>query len=136
MNKYLYHVISTVQPGSEVELRTSDIHFALGTYLSEAQNGNPVLIMDGFTGEVVAFANHEGVEDYANAEFQLIIRGYLVTLTAEEEELMAEEEETLYPGNSMVLHLNNGDEVVVLLSKEQMGAVLNGDGLADAMFII
>ena len=133
-----YHVITNFPQlgGAETEVRTNDIYQALDIYLDEVQNGNPTLIMDGHTAEVVAIANHDGIEDHTNLEFGLIIRGYLATLAAEEEELMAEEEESFYPNSSMVLHLNNGDEVIVLLSKEQMGAVLNGDGLADAVFII
>lgn len=137
-NTFNYHVITSFPQlgGPETEVRTNDIYQALDIYLDEVQNGNPTLIMNGHDGEIVAIANHEGVENHTNSEFSLIIRGYLATLAAEEEELMAEEEESFYPNSSMVLHLNNGDEVIVLLSEEQMGAVLNGDGLADAVFII
>ena len=138
-NTFNYHVITNFPQlgGAETEVRTNDIYQALDIYLDEVQNGNPTLIMNGHDGEIVAIANHEGVENHTNSEFSLIIRGYLATLAAEEEELMAaEEEETLYPSSSMVLHLNNGDEVIVPLSEEQMGAVLNGGGFADAMFII
>ena len=138
-NTFNYHVITNFPQlgGAETELRTNDIYQALDVYLDEVQNGNPTLIMNGHDGEIVAIANHEGIEDHTNSEFSLIIRGYLATLTAEEEELMAEEgEEIFYPNRSMVLHLNNGDEVIVPLSEEQMGAILNGDGLEDAVFII
>ena len=133
-----YHVITNFPQlgGAEIELRTNDIYQALDVYLDEMQNGNPTLIMNGHDGEIVAIANHDGIEDHTNREFGLIIRGYLATLAAEEEELMAEGEEIFYPNRSMILHLNNGDEVIIPLSEEQMGAILNGDGLEDAVFII
>ncbi|MBO5730139.1 MAG: hypothetical protein J6R67_02985 [Treponema sp.] len=119
-----YHVITNFPQlgGAETELRTNDIYQALDIYLDEAQNGNPTLIMDGHTGEVVAIANHEDIEDHANSEFTLIIRGYLATLVAEEEELMAEEEipSPDYPSNSMILTMDSGEEVVIPLSEEQM----------------
>ena len=110
-----YHVITNFPQlgGAETELHTNDIYQALDIYLDEVQNGNPTLIMDGHTGEVVAIANHEGIEDHANSEFTLIIRGYLATLVAEEEELMAAKEEIPspdYPSNSMILVVNSGEE--------------------------
>lgn len=134
-----YHVITNFPQlgGAETELRTNDIYQALDTYLDEMQNGNPTLIMDGYTGEIVAIANHEGIEDHANAEFELIIRGYLATLAVEEEELMVEEEipSPDYPSNSMVLLMESGEEVVIPLSEEQMKTLMFGD-VANTAFII
>ena len=94
-NTFNYHVITNFPQlgGAETELRTNDIYQALDVYLDEVQNGNPTLIMNGHDGEIVAIANHEGIEDHTNSEFSLIIRGYLATLVAEEEE----EEETSLP---------------------------------------
>lgn len=127
-----YHVITNFPQlgGTETELRTNDIYQALDIYLDEVQNGNPTLIMDGHTGEVVAIANHEGIEDHTNSEFTLIIRGYLATLVAEEEELMAAEEEVPlpdYPDNSMILTMDSGEEVVIPLSEEQMKILMFGE---------
>ena len=118
-----YHVITNFPQlgGTETELRTNDIYQALDVYLNRVPEGNPTLIMDGHTGEVVAIANHEGIEDHTNSEFTLIIRGYLATLAAEEEELMAAEEEVPspdYPDNSMILTVDSGEEVVIPLSEE------------------
>lgn len=127
-----YHVITNFpQLGStETELRTNDIYQALDVYLNRVQEGNPTLIMDGHTGEIVAIANHEDIEDHTNPEFTLIIRGYLATLVAEEEELMAAEEEVPspdYPDNSMILTVDSGEEVVIPLSEEQMKILMFGE---------
>ena len=127
-----YHVITNFPQlgGTETELRTNDIYQALDVYLSRVQEGNPTLIMDGHTGEVVAIANHEGIEDHTNSEFTLIIRGYLATLVAEEEELLATEEEVPspdYSSNSMILVTNSGEEVVIPLSEEQMKILMFGE---------
>lgn len=105
-----YHVITNFPQlgGAETELRTHDIYHALDTYLDEVQNGNPTLVMDGYTGEILAIANHEGVDDHATNEFDLIIRGYLATLADQEEELMAEEDtpHSDCPHGCMVLTLD------------------------------
>lgn len=127
-----YHVITNFPQlgGTETELRTNDIYQALDVYLNRVQEGNPTFIMDGHTGEVVAIANHEGIEDHTNSEFTLIIRGYLATLAAEEEELMAAEEEVPspdYSSNSMILVTNSGEEVVIPLSEEQMKILMFGE---------
>lgn len=126
-----YHVVTNFPQlgGAETALRTNNIHHALDTYLDEVQNGNPTLVMDGYTGEILAIANHENVEDHATDEFSLIIKGYLATLTAEEEELMDEEEIPApdYPNDSMVVTMTSGEEVVVPLSKEQMATLMYGD---------
>ena len=135
---HLYHVTTNFPQlgNTETEVRTSDIFLALDTYLSEEQNGNPVMVVSGMTGEILAIANHEGIADHATDEFDLIIRGYLATLADQEEELMEEEEEeTSYPNHSMVLILANGDEVIVAMSPEQMDTVMNGGELVNTMFI-
>lgn len=86
-----YHVVTNFPQlgGAETELRTNDVYHALDTYLDEVQSGNPTLVMDGYTGEILAIANHENVDDHATNEFGLIIRGYLATLAAQEEEALA-----------------------------------------------
>lgn len=127
-----YHVITNFPQlgGTETELRTNDIYQTLDVYLNRVQEGNPTLIMDGHTGEIVAIANHEDIEDHTNPEFTLIIRGYLATLVAEEEELMAAEEEVPspdYPDNSMILTVDSGEEVVIPLSEEQMKILMFGE---------
>lgn len=135
-----YHVITNFPQlgGTETELRTNDIYQALDVYLNRVPEGNPTLIMDGHTGEVVAIANHEGIEDHTNSEFTLIIRGYLATLAAEEEELMAAEEEVPspdYPDNSMILVTNSGEEVVIPLSEEQMKILMFGEVIHTAFVL-
>ena len=135
-----YHVITNFPQlgGTETELRTNDIYQALDVYLNRVQEGNPTLIMDGHTGEVVAIANHEGIEDHTNSEFTLIIRGYLATLAAEEEELMAAEEEVPlpdYPDNSMILTVDSGEEVVIPLSEEQMKILMFGEVVHTAFIL-
>jgi hypothetical protein len=132
MKTFPYHVITNFPQlgGTETELRTNDIYQALDVYLNRMQEGNPTCIMDGYTGEVVAIANHEDTEDHTNPEFDLIIKGYLATLAAEEEELMAEEEEipsSSYPSNSMVVRMTSGEEVIISLSEQQMEALMYGD---------
>ena len=131
-----YHVITKFPQlgGAETEVRTNDIFLTLDTYLSEVQNGNPTLVMDGYTGEILAIANHEDMDDHATDEFGLIIRGYQATLADQEEELMIEEGE--YPNNSMILFLANGDEVIVSMSVEQMDTVQNGGELVNTLFIL
>ena len=82
MLNHLYHVTTNFPQlgGAETELRTNDIAQALDAYLSESQNGNPVMVVSGMTGEILAIANHEDIADYATDEFGLIIRGYQATL--------------------------------------------------------
>lgn len=110
-----YHVVTNFPQlgGAETVLRTNNIHHALDTYLDEVQNGNPTLVMDGYTGEILAIANHENVEDHATDEFALIIRGYQATMADLEEELMQmAEEETPHSDCShgcMVLTLDFGE---------------------------
>lgn len=136
---HLYHVTTNFPQlgNTETEVRTNDIFLALDTYLSEEQNGNPVMVVSGMTGEILAIANHEGIADHATDEFGLIIRGYQATLADQEEELMEEEEEeTPYPNHSMVLILANGDEVIVAMSPEQMDTIMNGGELVNTMFIL
>lgn len=135
-----YHVITNFPQlgGTETELRTNDIYQALDVYLNRVPEGNPTLIMDGHTGEVVAIANHEGIEDHTNSEFTLIIRGYLATLAAEEEELMEEEEEVPlpdYPDNSMILTVDSGEEVVIPLSEHQMKILMFGEVVHTAFIL-
>lgn len=135
-----YHVITNFPQlgGTETELRTNDIYQALDVYLNRVQEGNPTLIMDGHTGEIVAIANHEDIEDHTNPEFTLIIRGYLATLVAEEEELMAAEEEVPsldYPDNSMILTVDSGEEVVIPLSEEQMKILMFGEVVHTAFIL-
>lgn len=134
---HLYHVTTDFPQlgNTETEVRTNDIFLALDTYLSEEQNGNPVMVVSGMTGEILAIANHEGIADHATDEFGLIIRGYQATLTDQEEELMEEEEETPYPNHSMVLILANGDEVIVSMSPEQLDTIMNGGELVNTLFI-
>lgn len=140
MNTTFPYVVTTIFPqlgGTEVALSTYDVYQALDAYLGEMQNGNPVRIEDGHTGEVVAIANHEDIEDHASAEFELIIKGYLVTLAAEEEELMAEEEipPSGYPNNSMVVKVISGEEVVIPLSEQQMDTLMNGIWVSTAYIL-
>lgn len=134
---HLYHVTTNFPQlgNTETEVRTNDIFLALDTYLSEEQNGNPVMVVSGMTGEILAIANHEGIADHATDEFGLIIRGYQATLADQEEELMEEEEETPYPNHSMVLILANGDEVIVSMSPEQLDTIMNGGELVNTLFI-
>lgn len=89
MLNHLYHVTTNFPHlgGAETELRTNDITQALDAYLSEGQNGNPVMVVSGMTGEILAIANHEDIADHATDEFGLIIRGYQATLASREETL-------------------------------------------------
>ena len=139
MNTFRYHVITNFPQlsGAETELRTNDIYHALDVYLDEMQNGNPTLVMDGYTGEILANANHENMDDNATNEFDLIIKGYLATLTAKEEELMAEEEipPSGYPNNSMVVKVISGEEVVIPLSEKQMDTLMNGIWVSTAYIL-
>lgn len=86
MLNHLYHVTTNFPHlgGAETELRTNDITQALDAYLSEGQNGNPVMVVSGMTGEILAIANHEDIADHATDEFGLIIRGYQATLASRE----------------------------------------------------
>jgi hypothetical protein len=135
---HLYHVTTNFPQlgNTETQVRTNDIFLALDTYLSEEQNGNPVMVVSGMTGEILAIANHEGIADHATDEFGLIIRGYQATLADQEEELMEEEEEeTPYPNRSMILTLANGDEVIVSMSEEQMDTIMDGGELVSTLFV-
>ena len=97
MINHLYHVTTNLPQlgNTETEVRTNDVFLALDTYLSEEQNGNPVMVVSGMTGEILAIANHEGIADHSTDEFGLIIRGYQAILADQEEELMEEEETPL-----------------------------------------
>lgn len=140
MNTTFPYVVTTIFPhlgGTEVALSTYDVYQALDAYLGEMQNGNPTCIMDGHTGEVLAIANHEDTEDHTTPEFGLIIKGYLATLAAEEEELMVEEEipSSGYPNNSLVVTMASGEEVVIPLSEEQMATLLYGKWVSTAYIL-
>ena len=133
MNTFRYHVITNFPQlgGAETELRTNDIYHALDVYLDEMQNGNSTLVMDGYTGEILANANHENMDDNATNEFDLIIKGYLATLADQEEEALMEEEEEIpssgYPNNSLVVTMPSGEEVVIPLPKEQVEALMHAE---------
>ena len=83
MKTYTYNVIATYDD-CEVEVKTNSADTAICALLEHAENGAPVYVTNGFTGEVLATANYD--ESYITEEWSLMVLGWLMKTTWEIEE--------------------------------------------------
>lgn len=74
MKLYNYNVSAEYDDNRYI-LETNDVNTAISALLSSAEDGAPVHLVDGFTGEVLACANTG--DDFATEEMSLMILGYL-----------------------------------------------------------
>ena len=58
-------------------------YYITATYEDCAENGAPVMVVDGFTGEIHATANHE--DPWITEEWSLMVLGWLMKTTWEAE---------------------------------------------------
>lgn len=80
--------VSVFYDDAEVTVKTNDPETAILEMLRADANGVHAHVTDGYTGEVLAIANHP--EQFATPEFSLMVMGFLFKMeqeVAEEEEL-------------------------------------------------
>ena len=93
MKNFCYNV-NTYAENEELTFRTNDIRHALDDFFESANEGVHVDIVNGFTGEVLAIANHPEGESHVTDEMALMMTGYLAEQARGEEDEDDEEEET------------------------------------------
>jgi hypothetical protein len=71
---YSYNV-SAIYDNNRYTLETNDVNAAISALLSSAEDGVPVHLVNGFTGEVLACANTG--DDTCTDEMSLMIIGHL-----------------------------------------------------------
>ena len=89
--------VNTYAENEELTYRTNNPRKAIADFLESARHGAQTDILNGFTGEVLAIANHPSGEKHCTDEMALMILGYLMEESwgsAEEED---EEEPTDVP---------------------------------------
>ena len=59
-----------------IEIQTNSVERAIRFMLDSAENGAVVVVINGFTGEILANANDE--EPYATEEWSLMVLGLLM----------------------------------------------------------
>lgn len=92
MKNYLYNV-NTYGKDDEATFRTNDVRDALDSFLKAKAQGIHCDLLNGYTGEVMAIANHSDSEDYATDEATLMLKGMAFeALGGEEIALEAEED--------------------------------------------
>lgn len=74
MKLYNYNV-SAEYDNNRYILETNDVNAAISALLSSAEDGAPVHLVNGFTGEVLACVNTG--DDFCNEEMSLMIIGYM-----------------------------------------------------------
>lgn len=60
----------------EIEIQTNSVERAIRFMLDSAENGAVAVVINGFTGEILANANDE--EPYATEEWSLMVLGLLM----------------------------------------------------------
>ena len=75
MKTYAYYITATYAD-CEIEVKTNSADTAICALMEHAENGAPVDVIDGFTGEVLATANHD--EPYITEEWSLMILGWML----------------------------------------------------------
>ena len=76
MTNYLYNVNAKYE-NAEVEIRTNDLDIAIEKFFAFVEDGVPVDIINGFTGEVLVIANN-GENNWIVPEWDLMLLGWLV----------------------------------------------------------
>ena len=80
MKTYTYNVTATYDD-CEIEVKTNSIDTAICAMMEHAKDNIPVVVVDGFTGEVHAMINCE--KPFVTEEWSLMILGWLVKTTWE-----------------------------------------------------
>ena len=80
MKTYTYNVTATYDD-CEIEVKTNSTNTAICALMEHAENNVPVVVVDGFTGEVYAMVNCE--KPWITEEWSLMILGWLVKTTWE-----------------------------------------------------
>ena len=80
MKTYTYNIIATYDD-CEIEVKTNSADTAICALLEHAENGAPVMVVDGFTGEIHAMTNCE--EPWITEEWSLMMLGWLMKTTWE-----------------------------------------------------
>ena len=75
MKTYTYNIIATYDD-CEIEVKTNSADTAICALLEHAENGAPVMVVDGFTGEIYAMTNCE--DPWITEEWSLMILGWLM----------------------------------------------------------
>ena len=75
MKTYAYNVTATYDD-CEIEVKTNSADVAICALMEHAENGAPVMVVDGFTGEIHATANQE--EPWITEEWSLMVLGWLM----------------------------------------------------------
>ena len=75
MKTYTYNIIANYDD-CEIEVKTNSAETAICALLEHAENGVLVDVVNGFTGEVLATANHD--EPYITEEWSLMVLGWLM----------------------------------------------------------
>ena len=80
MKTYTYNVTATYDD-CEIEVKTNSIDTAICAMMEHAEKGAPVMVVDGFTGEIYTMMNCE--KPWITEEWNLMILGWLVKTTWE-----------------------------------------------------
>ena len=75
MKTYAYNIIATYGD-CEIEVKTNSADTAICALMEHAENGAPVMVVDGFTGEIHASTNCE--EPWITEEWSLMVLGWLM----------------------------------------------------------
>ena len=76
MNKQFAYYIEAFYDDCEIEVKTNSADVAICALMEHAENGAPVMVVDGFTGEIHATANHD--EPWITEEWSLMVLGWLM----------------------------------------------------------
>ncbi len=77
MKNYAYHV-NAYGESNETTYRTNDVKDALDAFFTAIESDIHCDLLNGFTGEVLAIANHPEGEDWCSAETGLMMLGFLM----------------------------------------------------------
>ena len=80
---YTYNITANYAD-CEIEVKTNSADVAICALMEHAENGAPVMVVDGFTGEIYVVTNWND-DDYITEEWSLMVLGWLMK-TAEEVE--------------------------------------------------
>lgn len=76
----MYNVIASFE-NARVTVETNDVNVAIAEFMDKVECGVTVDLVDGFTGEVLAYANQFDCDEpnYCTAEMSLMILGWLMS---------------------------------------------------------
>ena len=80
MKTYTYNVIA-IYDDCEIEVKTNSADVAICALMEHAERDVPVMVVDGFTGEIHAMMNCE--DPWITEEWSLMVLGWLMKTTRE-----------------------------------------------------